>query len=85
MRDLKKEIGEFVDACRAVASYGLVRCSSGNLSWRVKGGRVLIKASRVWMAEATAGDISAAPAYARYWIGNVRGALHEPGARAFSA
>jgi ribulose-5-phosphate 4-epimerase/fuculose-1-phosphate aldolase len=49
---------EFAEACRAVARHGLVRCSSGNMSWRIGGGMVLIKASRVWMADATVDDIS---------------------------
>jgi ribulose-5-phosphate 4-epimerase/fuculose-1-phosphate aldolase len=58
MRELRTEIAAFVRACHAVDGRNLVRCSSGNLSWRVKGGRVLIKASRVWMAETAEADVS---------------------------
>lgn len=48
----------FVEACRSVAARGLVRCSSGNLSLRIDGGRMLIKASRSWMERLTRRDIS---------------------------
>lgn len=58
MRSPKGQAADFVEACHAVARHGLVRCSSGNLSWRIGGGRVLIKASRVWMADATVDDVS---------------------------
>jgi len=36
-----------------VAAYGLVRCSSGNLSWRVDGERLLVTANKAWMADLT--------------------------------
>jgi len=47
---------EFVRACRRTAGYGLVRCSSGNLSMRIDGGRMLVTASRSWMERVTADD-----------------------------
>ncbi|MDO8141589.1 MAG: class II aldolase/adducin family protein [Candidatus Brocadiales bacterium] len=49
----EKHLGEFVTACRRVASYGLVRSSSGNLSWRVNEECMLITATRSWMGELT--------------------------------
>jgi ribulose-5-phosphate 4-epimerase/fuculose-1-phosphate aldolase len=48
----------FVAACRDVARRGLVRCSSGNLSLRIDGERMLIKASRSWMERLTQDDVS---------------------------
>jgi ribulose-5-phosphate 4-epimerase/fuculose-1-phosphate aldolase len=49
---------DFVCACRQATDYGLMRCSSGNLSMRADGGRLLVKASRSWMARVGADDIS---------------------------
>jgi ribulose-5-phosphate 4-epimerase/fuculose-1-phosphate aldolase len=49
----EKQLEDFVAACHRVASFGLVRCSSGNLSWRVNEEYMLITATRSWMAEIT--------------------------------
>jgi ribulose-5-phosphate 4-epimerase/fuculose-1-phosphate aldolase len=57
MKSHSKEIDEFTAACHEVARHNLVRCSSGNLSCRLKDGLVLIKASRAWMANATRADV----------------------------
>lgn len=54
----RKLVREFVSACRQVAGFHLVRCSSGNLSMRVDGDRLLVKASRSWMARVGPDDIS---------------------------
>lgn len=48
----------FAAAARKVAAYGLVRCSSGNLSCRLDDDRLLVKASRAWMAELSPDDIA---------------------------
>ncbi|NLF32774.1 MAG: class II aldolase/adducin family protein [Planctomycetes bacterium] len=45
-----EHVEQFVRACRRIASAGLVRCSSGNLSWRAGDGLMLISASRSWLA-----------------------------------
>lgn len=47
----EKHLDEFVAACHRAASFGLVRCSSGNLSWRVNEDYMLITATRSWMAD----------------------------------
>ncbi|MCF6155649.1 MAG: class II aldolase/adducin family protein [Candidatus Brocadia sp.] len=47
----EKYLKEFVAACHRVASHGLARCSSGNLSWRVNEEYMLITATCSWMAE----------------------------------
>ncbi|MFW6162390.1 MAG: class II aldolase/adducin family protein [Planctomycetota bacterium] len=44
-------IEAFIAAARRVAACGLVRCSSGNLSWRVDDERMLVTASQAWMAD----------------------------------
>jgi len=44
-------LDEFAGMCRQVAAHGLVRCSSGNLSWRIGADRMLIKSSRSWLGE----------------------------------
>ncbi|HHT9114759.1 MAG: class II aldolase/adducin family protein [Planctomycetes bacterium] len=47
----EKYLEEFVTACHRVASYGLVRSSSGNLSCRINKEYMLITATRSWMGE----------------------------------
>jgi ribulose-5-phosphate 4-epimerase/fuculose-1-phosphate aldolase len=59
MKNVTDEIlGGFVRDCRQAADYGLMRCSSGNYSMRVGNDRMLIKASRSWMARLTSEDVS---------------------------
>jgi ribulose-5-phosphate 4-epimerase/fuculose-1-phosphate aldolase len=59
MKDVSKELVEaFVDGCRRAAGSGLMLCSSGNISMRVDDGRMLIKASRSWMAHLTPAEVS---------------------------
>ncbi len=52
------DISAFLAAARMVASKGLVRCSSGNLSQRLPDGNLLIKGSRAWMESMTAENLS---------------------------
>ena len=54
----KEQLDAFVAAARRVAPYGLVQCSSGNLSWRIDDERLLVTASRSWMADLTAGQVA---------------------------
>jgi len=54
----EKHLEEFVTACYRVASYGLVRSSSGNLSCRVSEEHLLITATRSWMGELTRDQIA---------------------------
>ena len=53
-----KQRNEFVAACHEAESRGLLRCSSGNLSWRVGGGRMLVTRTRSWLGRLTADDIA---------------------------
>jgi ribulose-5-phosphate 4-epimerase/fuculose-1-phosphate aldolase len=53
MPEDKSIITAFVEACHKVAEYGLVSCSSGNLSWRVEPNVALLSASGSWLAELT--------------------------------
>jgi ribulose-5-phosphate 4-epimerase/fuculose-1-phosphate aldolase len=46
-----EKIKEFVDACRKTAAYGVLRCSSGNMSYRLDEELVVLSASRAWFAE----------------------------------
>ena len=49
----------FVAACRSVGrEYDLVRCSSGNMSWRVDAERMLVTATRSWLPRLTATQVS---------------------------
>ncbi|MDY6863168.1 MAG: class II aldolase/adducin family protein [Thermodesulfobacteriota bacterium] len=47
----QKNFEEFITASHRVAAYSLVRCSSGNLSWRVDDKHMLISASGTWLAD----------------------------------
>jgi ribulose-5-phosphate 4-epimerase/fuculose-1-phosphate aldolase len=58
MHSYDSKIPAFVEAARKVAAYGLVQCSSGNLSWRVGPDIALLSASRSWLAELTAGQVA---------------------------
>lgn len=49
---------EFIEAAHRVAQFGLARCSSGNLSMRIEGNHLLIKASRTWMGDLDAGGLA---------------------------
>ena len=44
-------------AGREAAGRGLMRCSSGNLSWRVDADRMLVTATRSWASRLTADDV----------------------------
>ena len=48
----------FVKACRETARHGLISCSSGNLSLRIDGERLLITSARSWMEKISQDDIS---------------------------
>lgn len=48
----------FVAVCREAADRGLMRCSSGNLSWRVGDGLMLVTRTRSWLGRLTVDDIA---------------------------
>src|SRR5437763_14416889 len=48
----------FVTACHRVAAYGLLKCSSGNLSCRLDDERVMITATRSWLADLTPDQVA---------------------------
>ena len=48
----------FVAAANRVAAHGLVRCCSGNLSWRVDDEHVLVTATRTWMADLSVDQVA---------------------------
>lgn len=50
-KDLDNEIEKFVHWARKVGNYGLVKCSSGNLSHRLKDGTLLVSETRSWLNE----------------------------------
>jgi len=54
----KRVLNEFVAGCHRIAAKGLVRCSSGNVSWRVGKDRFLIKSSRAWLEDMSRDDIA---------------------------
>jgi len=59
MRDVPDaHIETFIAACHRVAAHGLVRCSSGNLSWRLDDSRFLVTASGSWMESITPDQVS---------------------------
>ena len=54
----EETIKKFAAACHKVAEYGLVSCSSGNLSWRVGPDTALLSASGSWLGELTAEQVA---------------------------
>ena len=53
-----KQIDEFIRQARRVGAAGLTICSSGNLSWRLPNGGVLISGTGSWLPELTADRVS---------------------------
>jgi ribulose-5-phosphate 4-epimerase/fuculose-1-phosphate aldolase len=49
---------EFLSASHRVAREGLVRCSSGNLSWRLDACRMLVTGTRTWLGTLRAGQVA---------------------------
>ena len=49
---------EFLQACHKAARQGLMRCSSGNLSRRLDDARLLATASRSWMENVSADQVT---------------------------
>lgn len=47
-----------VAAAKRVAAHGLVRCCSGNLSWRVDEEHVLVTGTRTWMADLSVDQVA---------------------------
>jgi ribulose-5-phosphate 4-epimerase/fuculose-1-phosphate aldolase len=46
----RQQRSAFVTACHeAEHEYGLLRCSSGNMSWRIDAGRILVTGTRSWL------------------------------------
>ncbi len=52
-KKLKTHIQEFIFYAHKVAQYGLVRCGSGNLSYRIDQDIMLITTSGAWLSELT--------------------------------
>jgi|GEM_PF-44345 len=47
-----RQFAAFTEAChRAAKDHDLMRCSSGNISWRVDAERMLVSATRSWLAD----------------------------------
>ena len=55
---LREYLPQFTAACHKVAAYGLVRCSSGNLSWQVDSEHMLISASGTWLTDIREGQVA---------------------------
>lgn len=53
-----KQIDEFIHQARRVGAAGLTICSSGNLSWRLPGGEVLLSGTGSWVPELTSDRVS---------------------------
>ncbi len=52
------EYEAFAAAARRAGALRLMQCSSGNLSCRLDAGRMLVKASRAWMADLTSQQVA---------------------------
>lgn len=59
MVDVPKDVLErFVEACREAGERGLLRCSSGNMSQRIDGERMLVTATRSWIGRLTTDEVT---------------------------
>ena len=58
MKPSAETIEKFVHLAHKVAAMGLVRCSSGNLSWRVDDEHVLLSGTKTWLSELTCGQVA---------------------------
>ncbi len=59
MQDVPEDImNKFVETCHRAARHGLMRCSSGNMSVRLDDTRMLATASRSWMENLSADEVS---------------------------
>ena len=56
--DERKTVQAFVEACRELDRRGLLRCSSGNMSWRLDEGRMLTSRTRSWLGRLTPEDVA---------------------------
>ena len=54
----KDQQEQFIASAHKVAQYDLVKCSSGNLSWRLDKTIAAVTASRSWLGELTADQIA---------------------------
>lgn len=54
----EEALGRFVAACRQAAEHGLMRCSSGNMSWRIDEKHLLATTTRSWMSRLTTDDVA---------------------------
>lgn len=53
-----KKINAFVKACHRAAYYGLLRCSSGNMSSRLDDELAMLSASKTWLADLTSEQVA---------------------------
>jgi len=58
MQISKDQQEQFIAAAHKMAQYGLIKCSSGNLSWRIGDNIAAVTASRSWLGELTAEQIA---------------------------
>ena len=54
----RQQQNAFLKACHEAAERGLLRCSSGNLSWRTGDGRMFVTRTRSWLGRLTSEDIA---------------------------
>lgn len=54
----RQQIERFVATCHEAAARGLLRCSSGNLSWRMDDGLMLVTRTRSWLGRLAAEDVA---------------------------
>ncbi len=80
MRKYKRQIEEFVQACRQSSKMGLLQCSSGNMSARIDDDIVALSASRTWLANIKASQVALCSIKTRECVNNktptVESSLH---------
>ncbi len=68
----REQLNAFVTTCHEAAARGLMRCSSGNLSWRIGDGHMLVTRTRSWLGRLTLNDIAVCSIEDGAVLGDVR-------------
>jgi len=53
-----EQLDAFISAAHRVGDYGLLKCSSGNLSWRIDDERLLVTTNKAWLADLTSAEVA---------------------------
>ena len=56
--DANFDLVGFINACKKAASFDLLKCSSGNMSWRLNEDYIALSVSRAWLSDLTVEQVA---------------------------